>query len=158
MLNRLLLLLCCLPLMGCVSANAPYEEHDALAAMASCPSVTVYYPDGAGNALPLTRVLPWETDMATALLDTLSAPPEGLPAAVPKEVSFQVTLEKGTATVNVLGLPVFDTPAEESSAVQCIAKTVLALPEVTQVALLFDGERLVRLKHGTEVLEVFFDE
>ena len=143
-----------LPLYGCAAANEGEElvEHAASAAMANCPVMTVYYPDGAGGLLPVCRTIPYQEHMAAAVLSRLCTPPEGLTGAVPAGTGFSVEQgEDGTAVVNITGICAFETPLAEQAAVDCIVETALDLPDVEQVELRFDGEKLVQLKNGTAV-------
>ena len=144
---------------GCISVNSAEEEaeHEAAAAMASCPVMTVYYPDGGGGTLPVSRTIPFEEHMEEAVLSRLSAPPDGFTAPVPEGTGFSVTRSEGTAVVDVTSLGALASREAEQAAVDCIVNTALAFPGVDRVELVFDGEKLVQLKNGVKVGEPFLD-
>ena len=132
---------------GCARETRQYTaEHSAQAAMASCLATTVYYPDIQQGLIAEDKLLPWQTHMEEYVLSYVLSQ-EG--------VAYDCVSEQGLALLNITGFPVFDNADEERNAVMAVVNTLLELPHVDRVALRFDGQKLIELKNGTAVNEIF---
>lgn len=143
----ILMLLCGMLLGGCAGKDSPEPtEHTDTAAMACAYSAELYVPNDSGELEKQTKMLPWEENM-----------PEYVLSFVTQALNTSCTckVEQGTATVDLSAFPVFETALHEQCAIAAIVNTLLAMPGIQQVALRFDGEKLVSLKQGMRVDEVF---
>lgn len=125
-------------------------------------STVVFYADGEGYLVPVTRQVA-KTDgiaMATLGLMTQSAENDlaaarlGLKPVVPEGASFELDIQNGKARVDIKGAACVNAE-EEFLMVDAVANTLLCFSTVDEVSFLFDGQKRSKLTHGTDVSGAF---
>ena len=124
----------------------------------------VYYQDGDGYLVPVTRQIERQDGIAKAALNTMVKSPKndmdaarlGLRAVIPEGTRFDIDIANKRARVdlskealNVAGIE------EETLMVQAVAGTLLNFDTVETVEMLFDGQKRSKLTFGTDVAGAF---
>ena len=127
-------------------------------------STVVFYQDGDGYLVPVTRQIPKTDGIAKATLalmvksseNDMEAARLGLRTVVPEGTTFDVDISNGKARVDV-GKRALECAgaAEEALMVDAIANTMTCFSTVDEVSLLFDGQKRSKLTYGTNVSGVF---
>lgn len=125
-------------------------------------STVVFYADGDGYLVPVTRQLEKTDGIAKATLNMmvesgqndLAAARLGLKTVVPEGTSFELDIQDGKARVDVMGASC-QTAVEEYQMVGAISNTLLCFSTVDEVSFLFDGQKRSKLTHGTDVSGAF---
>lgn len=155
---------------GNIAANQ-YEE-PPLQASASAPvlqaaqtqAAVVYYQDGDGYLVPVTRQVEKTDGIARATLNLMVASPEndlsaarlGLKTTVPEGTTFDLDIRDGKARVDLSKEALSCMSAEqETLMVQSVAQTLCAFDTVEEVSFLFDGQQRSKLTYGTDVSGAF---
>lgn len=155
---------------GNIAANQ-YEE-PPLQASASAPvlqaaqtqAAVVYYQDGDGYLVPVTRQVEKTDGIARATLNLMVASPEndlsaarlGLKTTVPEGTNFDLDIRDGKARVDLSKEALSCMSAEqETLMVQSVAQTLCGFDTVEEVSFLFDGQQRSKLTYGTDVSGAF---
>lgn len=155
---------------GNIAANQ-YEE-PPLQASASAPvlqaaqtqAAVVYYQDGDGYLVPVTRQVEKTDGIARATLNLMVASPEndlsaarlGLKTTVPEGTTFDLDIRDGKARVDLSKEALSCMSAEqETLMVQSVAQTLCGFDTVEEVSFLFDGQQRSKLTYGTDVSGAF---
>lgn len=124
----------------------------------------VYYQDGEGYLVPVTRQLDKTDGIAKATLNLMVASPEndlaaarlGLKTTVPAGTTFDLDIRDGRARVDMSKESLSCTSAEEETLmVQSVVQTLCTFDSVEEVSFLFDGQQRSKLTYGTDVAQVF---
>lgn len=135
--------------------NAPAGETQAS---------VVYYQDGDGYLVPVTRQLDKTDGIAKATLNLMVASPEndlsaarlGLKTTVPAGTTFDLDIRDGRARVDLSKEALSCMNAEEETLmVQSVVQTLCTFDSVEEVSFLFDGQQRSKLTYGTDVAQVF---
>ncbi len=147
-----------------------YEQSDIPIAQTSTDtqtekvSTTVFYEDGDGYLVPVTRQIPKTDGIAKATLSLMVKSSEndmeaarlGLRTVVPEGTTFDVDIASGKARVDVSKEALnCATAEEEAQMVAAITGAVNCFSTVDEVTLLFDGQKRSKLTYGTDVSGVF---
>lgn len=141
-------LLCCL-LLACAPAVQETDvdvEHTQSAGARGYMEATLFCPGADGRLKTEHKLLPWQSNMEGYALSFVLSDPA---------VTYSVATENGLAHVDVQSFPEHENAAAEAAAVAGIVQTMLAFPNVNEVALTFDGEMLDSLPHGAAVEGIF---
>lgn len=133
-------------LFGCSGDRPAAVEHTETASMASALTLKVYLPDGTGGLTVTEKLLPWETNMELYALSFLPDEFTG---------NCDLHLSDGTATLNLVSFPLFDSEETECAAIASLVNTMLSLPSIDAIELRFDGQCIDLLENGMFVSEPF---
>jgi len=124
----------------------------------------LYYADHNGYSVPVLRNIPWEEGIGKAALLKLKAGGEddlklaalGLVPPVPQDVSFDLDIEGGLATVDILlNGAELEGEYQEEIMLACIVNTLMEFPTVDRVQVYIDGLKVDAMEGGARVLEVY---
>lgn len=127
-------------------------------------STVVFYEDGDGYLVPVTRQVEKTDGIAKATLNLMvkesqndmEAARLGLRTVIPEGTSFEIDIRDGRANVNVSkeALSCADA-AQEALMVDAITNAMTCFATVEEVTLEFDGMKRSKLTYGTDVSGVF---
>ena len=124
----------------------------------------VYYQDGEGYLVPVTRQIPQTEGVAKATLNLMvkdskndmEAARLGLRTVIPEGTTFDLDIAGGKARVDMSKEALnCSTPEEEALMVQAVASTLTGFDTVEEVSFLFNGQARSKLTHGTDVSGTF---
>lgn len=127
-------------------------------------STVVFYEDGEGYLVPVTRQIEKTDGIAKATLglmvkdsaNDMQAARLGLRTVIPEGTTFEIDIADGHANVNVSKEALnCASAAEEALMVDAITNTMACFSTVDEVTLEFDGQKRSRLTYGTDVSGVF---
>lgn len=127
-------------------------------------STVVFYEDGDGYLVPVTRQVPKTDGIAKATLNLMvkdsandmQAARLGLRTVIPENTSFEIDIKDGRANVNVSKEALSCLNAsEEVLMVDAIVNAMTCFSTVDEVTLEFDGQKRSKLTYGTDVSGVF---
>jgi len=127
-------------------------------------STVVYYQDGEGYLVPVTRQIPQTEGVAKATLNLMvkdskndmEAARLGLRTVIPEGTTFDLNISGGKARVDMSREALNCLSAEEEALmVQAVASTLTCFDTVEEVSFLFDGQARSKLTHGTDVSGAF---
>ncbi|MDD2648609.1 MAG: GerMN domain-containing protein [Eubacteriales bacterium] len=146
---------------GQEQVSVPYTETESVSAnLGETQETVVYYRDGDGYLVPVTRSIPKTEGIAKATLslmvkssaNDLAAAKLGLLTVVPTGTQFEVDIANGHARVDMSKEALSAADAEsESLMVSAVVETLCAFDTVKDVELLFDGQKRALLPNGTKV-------
>ena len=137
---------------------------EAVETSADTQPTVVYYQDGEGYLVPVTRQIPKTGGIAKATLammvassqNDLAAARLGLKTTVPEGTTIDLDISGGKARVDLSKAALNCQSAEqETLMVQSVAQTLCQFDSVEEVSFLFDGQKRSKLTHGTNVSGVF---
>lgn len=137
---------------------------EAVKTAADTQPTVVYYQDGEGYLVPVTRQIPKTGGIAKATLammvassqNDLAAARLGLKTTVPEGTTIDLDISGGKARVDLSKAALNCQSAEqETLMVQSVAQTLCQFDSVEEVSFLFDGQKRSKLTHGTDVSGVF---
>ena len=137
---------------------------EAVETSADTQPTVVYYQDGEGYLVPVTRQIPKTGGIAKATLammvassqNDLAAARLGLKTTVPEGTTIDLDISGGKARVDLSKAALNCQSAEqETLMVQSVAQTLCQFDSVEEVSFLFDGQKRSKLTHGTDVSGVF---
>ncbi|MBE5781816.1 MAG: hypothetical protein E7329_00710 [Clostridiales bacterium] len=154
------------------AATTMYEEDlsqipvlsDTTKAGGETQSVVVYYQDGDGYLVPVTRQVEKTDGIAKATLslmvasspNDLAAARLGLKTTVPEGTQMELDIAEGKARVDLSKEALSCLSAEqEILMVQSVAQTLCEFDSVEEVSFLFDGQKRSKLTYGTDVSGIF---
>ncbi|MDD3410395.1 MAG: GerMN domain-containing protein [Eubacteriales bacterium] len=150
------------------TTEALYEEYPVTQTLADSQtekiSTVVFYEDGDGYLVPVTRQIEKTDGIAKATLglmvkesaNDLAAARLGLRTVIPEGTTFEIDIADGKARVDVSKEALSCSGAEqESLMVDAITGAMTCFSTVDEVSLLFDGQKRSRLTYGTDVSGVF---
>ncbi len=144
--------------------NTPVISDATLISAAETQPTVVYYQDGEGYLVPVTRQVDKTDGIAKATLNLmvqtsandLAAARLGLKTTVPEGTKFDLDIADGKARVDLSREALNCSNAEqETLMVQSVAQTLCAFDTVDEVSFLFDGQKRSKLTWGTDVSGVF---
>ena len=144
--------------------NIPVLTDSTLLTAADTQPTVVYYQDGEGYLVPVTRRVDKTDGIAKATLNLmvassandLAAARLGLKTTVPAGTTFDLDIAEGKARVDLSREALNCSTAEqEALMVQSVAQTLCAFDSVEEVSFLFDGQKRSRLTWGTDVSGAF---
>ena len=147
-----------------VLGQAPVLSDTALITAAETQPTVVYYQDGEGYLVPVTRQVDKTDGIAKATLslmvassaNDLAAARLGLKTTVPEGTTFDLDIADGKARVDVSKEALNCASAEqETLMVQSVAQTLCEFDTVDEVSFLFDGQKRSKLTWGTDVSGAF---
>ena len=147
-----------------VLSQAPVLSDTALITAAETQPTVVYYQDGEGYLVPVTRQVDKTDGIAKATLslmvassaNDLAAARLGLKTTVPEGTTFDLDIADGKARVDVSKEALNCASAEqETLMVQSVAQTLCEFDTVDEVSFLFDGQKRSKLTWGTDVSGAF---
>ena len=128
-------------------------------------STVVFYEDGDGYLVPVTRQVPKTDGIAKATLalmvkdaeNDMQAARLGLRTVIPEGTTFDIDISEGRANVNVSkeALNCIDA-RQESLMVDAITNALTCFSTVEEVTLEFDGQKRSKLTYGTDVSGVVY--
>lgn len=127
-------------------------------------STVVFYEDGEGYLVPVTRQIEKTDGIAKATLNLMvkssandmQAARLGLRTVIPEGTTFEIDIADGKANVNVSKEALTcASAAEEALMVDAITNTMACFGSVEEVTLEFDGQKRSKLTYGTDVSGVF---
>ncbi len=127
-------------------------------------STVVFYEDGDGYLVPVTRKVEKTDGIAKATLslmvkdsqNDMEAARLGLRTVIPEGTTFEIDIKDGRANVNVSKEALScSSAAQESLMVDAITNAMTCFSTVDEVTLEFDGQKRSRLTYGTDVSGVF---
>ncbi|MBR6571710.1 MAG: GerMN domain-containing protein [Clostridia bacterium] len=127
-------------------------------------STVVFYEDGDGYLVPVTRRIEKTDGIAKATLNLMvkdsvndmQAARLGLRTVIPEGTTFEIDIAGGRANVNVSKEALTcSSAAEEALMVDAITNAMACFATVEEVTLEFDGQKRSRLTYGTDVSGVF---
>lgn len=127
-------------------------------------ATVVFYQDGDGYLVPVTRQVPKTDGIAKATLalmvkdsqNDMQAARLGLRTVIPEGTTFDIDISDGRANVNVSKEALNCLNAEqETLMVDAITNTMACFGTVDEVTLEFDGQKRSKLTYGTDVSGVF---
>ena len=127
-------------------------------------SIVVYYQDGEGYLVPVTRQVEKTDGIAKAALSLMVASSQndlaaarlGLKTTVPEGTKIDLDIADGKARVDLSEEALNCQNAEqETLMVQSVAQTLCEFDTVEEVSFLFDGQKRSMLTYGTDVSGVF---
>lgn len=136
------------------------QTQDALLPAAETQPTVVYYQDGEGYLVPVTRQVDKTDGIAKATLslmvqssaNDLAAARLGLKTTVPEGTKFDLDIQDGKARVDLSKEALSCANAEqESLMVQSVAQALCQFDSVDEVTFLFDGQKRSKLTWGTDV-------
>lgn len=131
---------------------------------AETQATVVYYQDGEGYLVPVTRQIHKTDGVAKATLalmvassqNDLAAARLGLKTTVPEGTTLDLDIADGKARVDLSKEALNCQSAEqETLMVQSVAQTLCQFDSVDEVTFLFDGQKRSKLTYGTDVSGVF---
>lgn len=144
--------------------NLPVLSDTTLIPAAETQPTVVYYQDGEGYLVPVTRQVDKTDGIAKATLslmvqssaNDLAAARMGLKTTVPEGTTFDLDIAEGKARVDLSKEALNCQNAEqETLMVQSVAQTLCEFDTVEEVSFLFDGQKRSRLTWGTDVSGAF---
>lgn len=122
---------------------------------------TVYYQDNYGYLVPVTRTVPEEAGIAKATLsmmvksayNDMEAARLGLRTVLPENTQIDLDITgDGTAKID-LSKEALDTAdaAAEANMVAAVVQTLTEFPTVERVSFMVGGQKVEKLKHGTDI-------
>ena len=141
----------------------PVEETMTVS-QAETVSTVVFYEDGDGYLVPVTRQVEKTDGIAKATLglmvknetNDLQAARLGLQTVIPTGTTFEIDIHDGRANVNVSKEALHcSSAAQEALMVDAITNAMTCFSTVEEVTLEFDGQKRSRLTYGTDVSGVF---
>ena len=130
-------------------------------------STVVFYADGDGYLVPVTRQIPKTDGIAKATLalmvkdsqNDLAAAKLGLQTVIPEGTTFEIDIKDGKARVDMSKEALSCTSAEqETLMVQAVTGAMNCFATVDEVSLLVDGQARSQLTYGTSVSGVFAED
>ena len=127
-------------------------------------STVVFYEDGDGYLVPVTRQIEKTDGIAKATLglmvksgaNDMQAARLSLRTVIPEGTTFEIDIADGRANVNVSKEALAcASAAEEVLMVEAITNTMACFATVDEVTLEFDGQKRSKLTYGTDVSGVF---
>ena len=127
----------------------------------------VYYQDGDGYLVPVTRQIAKQDGIAKAALslmvksaqNDMEAARLGLRTVIPEGTAFDLNISDGKARVDMSRESLSCLSAEEETLmVQAVAGALCDFDSVETVEFLFDGQKRSKLTFGTDVSGVFSGE
>lgn len=127
-------------------------------------STVVFYEDGEGYLVPVTRQVPKTDGIAKATLglmvkdsqNDMQAARLGLRTVIPEGTTFDIDISNGRANVNVSKEALScSSAAQEALMVDAITNAMSCFSTVEEVTLEFDGQKRSKLTYGTDVSGVF---
>lgn len=127
-------------------------------------STVVFYEDGDGYLVPVTRQIAKTDGIAKATLSLMVKNSEndmqaarlGLRTVIPEGTTFDIDIADGRANVSMskeaLGCM---NAAQEAQMVDAVVNTMTCFSTVEEVTLEFDGQKRSKLTYGTDVSGVF---
>ena len=154
---------------GTVLSSPDAETAQTVTSAAPLPSAdtqptVVYYRDGEGYLVPVTRRVDKTDGIAKATLNLLVASSAndlaaarlGLKTTVPEGTKIDLDIAGGKARVDLSKEALNCAGAEqEGLMVASVAQTLCEFDSVDEVSFLFDGQKRSRLTYGTDVSGVF---
>lgn len=151
--------------------EVPYEQvpQDNSATTVAEPGVpmqrtTLYYRDGSGYLVPVTREVPAQEGIAKATLalmtsstiNDMEAASLGLLTVAPKGTTYDLDISSGRARVDMSNEVLAIADAEQESAlVTAIVETLTTFDTVDTVEFLVGGQKRSKLTHGTDISGAF---
>lgn len=144
--------------------NVPVVSDVTLITAAETQPTVVYYQDGDGYLVPVTRQVDKTDGIAKATLalmvqggaNDLAAARLGLKTTVPEGTKFDLDIADGKARVDLSKEALNCANAEQETVmVQSVAQTLCAFDSVDEVSFLFDGQKRSKLTWGTDVSGAF---
>ena len=144
--------------------NIPVVSDTTRLTAADTQATVVYYQNGEGYLVPVTRQVDKTDGIAKATLslmvgssvNDLAAARLGLKTTVPEGTTFDLDIAGGKARVDLSSEALNCASAEqEELMVQSVAQTLCEFDTVDEVSFLFDGQKRSRLTHGTDVSGAF---
>lgn len=141
----------------------PIEETMADPA-AETVSAVVFYEDGEGYLVPVTRQVEKTDGIAKATLslmvknskNDMEAARLGLRTVIPEGTTFEIDIKDGRANVNVSKEALnCSSAAQEALMVDAITNAMTCFSTVDEVTLEFGGQKRSKLTYGTDVSGVF---
>ncbi len=127
----------------------------------------VFYQDGEGYLVPVTRQIPKQDGVAKATLglmvksseNDLQAARLGLRTVIPEGTTFDINIADQKARVDMSKEALTCASAEEELLmVQAVASALTTFPTVDEVSFLFDGQSRSKLTNGTDVSGAFTED
>ncbi len=143
--------------------NIPIEQ-TLSEAQGETVSTVVFYEDGDGYLVPVTRQVAKTDGIAKATLslmvkdsqNDMQAARLGLRTVIPEGTTFDINIQDGKANVNVSKEALDCASAEqEALMVDAITNAMTCFATVDEVTLEFDGQKRSKLTYGTDVSGVF---
>ena len=143
-----------------VLENVPVVSDASPLTPADTQPTVVYYQDGEGYLVPVTRQVDKTDGIAKATLslmvqssaNDLAAARLGLKTTVPEGTSFDLDISQGRARVDLSKEALNCVNAEqETLMVQSVVQTLCQFDSVDEVSFLFDGQKRSKLTWGTDV-------
>ena len=140
--------------------NVPVVSDNSLLTPADTQPTVVFYQDGEGYLVPVTRRVDKTDGIAKATLslmvqnsaNDLAAARLGLKTTVPEGTSFDLDISGGKARVDLSKEALNCANAEqETLMVQSVVQTLCQFDSVDEVSFLFDGQKRSKLTWGTDV-------
>ena len=137
---------------------------DTVSSQAPMQSTVVWYEDGDGYLVPVTRQIPQQEGVAKATLalmvqsseNDLAAARMGLKTVIPEGTTFDLDISGGKARVDMSAEALNCSSAEEELLmVQATAAALCGFDTVEEVSFLFGGQARSQLTYGTDVSGVF---
>lgn len=144
--------------------NIPVISDTTKITAADSQATVVYYQDGEGYLVPVTRQVDKTDGIAKATLslmvassaNDLAAARLGLKTTVPEGTTIDLDIADGKARVDLSKEALNCQSAEqETLMVQSVAQTLCEFDSVQEVSFLFDGQKRSKLTYGTDVSGVF---
>lgn len=141
----------------------PIEQTMTDTQVETVPTV-VFYEDGEGYLVPVTRQVPKTDGIAKATLglmvkdsqNDMQAARLGLRTVIPEGTTFDIDISNGRANVNVSKEALScSSAAQEALMVDAITNAMSCFSTVEEVTLEFDGQKRSKLTYGTDVSGVF---
>lgn len=141
----------------------PVEQTSAQPA-GDTQSTVVFYEDGDGYLVPVTRQVAKTDSIAKATLalmvksgaNDMQAARLGLRTVVPEGTTFDIDIKDGRANVNLSKEALNCATAEqETLMVSAVTNAMTCFSTVDEVTLQFDGQKRSKLTFGTDVSGVF---
>lgn len=145
-------------------SNIPVVSDTAKLPAVETQATVVYYQDGEGYLVPVTRQVEKTDGIAKATLslmvassaNDLAAARLGLKTTMPEGTRVDLDIADGKARVDLSGEALQCLNAEqETLMVQSVAQTLCEFDSVEEVTFLFDGQKRSKLTYGTDVSGAF---
>lgn len=144
-------------LLGCGGAQVAdlsEEQTDA-----GYRRTTLYYLSDDGYMVPVMKRIPWEEGIGRAALGYLvagegndeAAAAMGLNTIIPAGTELTLSIDDGTATVDMIDLTAPKTPELERAMVTGIVNTLTEFPAIDRVRMTLNGKNAAALPHGTDI-------
>ena len=144
--------------------NIPVTAEAPVLTPAQTQATVVYYQDGEGYLVPVTRQIDKTDGVAKATLalmvsssaNDLAAARLGLKTTVPEGTQIDLDISGGKARVDLSKESLNCQSAEqEYLMVSSVAQTLCEFDSVEEVSFLFDGQKRSKLTYGTDVSGAF---